>query len=90
MRGFFRFVGLQMSDQVKPGVREIGDGREFALHLLHIVLAEIAQPDSVCVADGLGSEYFGYGQKPDRSGEAARAGACVFHALPDPRQSIGQ
>ena len=82
LRGLFRFVRLQMSDQMESGVRQIGDGRGFALHLLHIVLAEIAQPRRVGFADRLGAEDFGDGQQADRRRIAAARGRRRARSAP--------
>ena len=43
LRRFFRLVRLQMPDQMESRAGQIGNGRSFAFHLLHVVFAEIAQ-----------------------------------------------
>ncbi len=82
LRCLFRLIGLQMSDQMKPGIREIGNGRGFALHFLDVILAEIAQSQRIYFADFPSAEHLRHCQKRHQSGIAPHAGAGVFHPHP--------
>jgi len=56
-----------MADQMKPSALEVGHQRSLLLHLLHVVFAEFAQSQPICVADSIGAEYFGYREQANRS-----------------------
>jgi hypothetical protein len=57
--GFLRFVGLQMADKVVAGVGPIGQFSPLGLELLHVVFAEVAQPERIGVANRLGGKFLG-------------------------------
>jgi hypothetical protein len=48
---------LQMSDQVELRAGERCDSRSFALHFLHVILAEITKPASIRLENCFGSKH---------------------------------
>ena len=75
LRRLFRLVRLQMADQMEARAVEIGDSGRFALHLLHVVFAEFAQPERLSLADRFRSEYLGDRQQLHRRRSRGRARA---------------
>ena len=69
---------------------QIGDGRGFALHLLHIVLAEVAQAQRVCFANGFGAEDLGDSQQAHGCGIAMGLLTGAVHALAHFRKPLLQ
>ena len=53
LRGLARLVRLQVADQVETRARETGHRGLLAFELLHVVLAELAQPE----LPGLANEF---------------------------------
>jgi hypothetical protein len=74
LRRLFRFVGLQMADEMVAGASAIGQLRVFSFELLQVVFAEVAQPERVGVANRSGREFLGDGYQLDVGTLAS--GAC--------------
>ena len=68
--GFVRLIRLQSADKVEARCGQVRKGGRFALHFLHIVFAELAQPETISFADRLRPEYFGDGQQTHGGGVA--------------------
>ena len=75
-----RFVGLEVTHQM-PGNRQIGERRVFRMRLLNAILAEVAQPGVVSLADTVRGHGLRHRHQLDFLGTATGAKASGGNAF---------
>ncbi len=79
-----------MADQVEPRAGQGANLRRLALELLHVVFAELAQPEVIGLLDRGRGEDLGYRQQQDIRRVAARPVRRSRHPLAHHLQPLGQ